>query len=323
MNPINFKEMYPKKKTLFINFLQSLKSKINQNYKGLTKIERDALLSRYLNLQNYSIESIEKIRNLSPDGQAAFMEKTFYFAKSANKLQVNEEAFHAIFQTIISPKEKTILYSIAEDILNRRLKTNNLSKKELYDRIGKYTKMSGDQLNNYILEEELAKVWVNYATYGEFLINQDSFRNLWKEKDLSIVEKVLESLKILFSRLNDIVKGYNNNDYLQNFFNSIQNGDYVSKSPINVSGYLYPSYSSLMLTPFENGKQDFILNPIEQTLHYNRILSITNQLFSQKIVKESGEYYTIREIIEDAIDIYNQEFLSKQKESSNEYLLSD
>lgn len=293
---------------------------------GLSKIEREDLLNNYLTLDNYSTEVIDQIRSLTPDAEAAFWKNTFYFAESANKLQVNEEAFHAIFQTLTSPEDRKKLFIIAENLLNDKIKKNNLSKSKIYEeyrqdfkRAGK--KVTEQRLKEYVLEEELAKTWVNWETYDNDLIRDSEYSKIWASKDASFVQKILDTLKEFFTKLSNIVTGYNKNaTYLDNFFEKIKKGQ-NKISPIlkENNSYNFPSLSALQLSSDTPGRDAFILDSTEQIIHYGKIMSIILQFRELDVVDSEGNAYTDDQIIEEAIYTYNDEILAGYAIGTDEY----
>lgn len=279
---------------------------------GISKVERNALLNSYLNLDNYSIEQVDKILNLLPETEAAFWQNSFYFADSTNKLQVNEEAFHAIFQTLTSPEERKALFSIAEKLLENKLKKANQSKSEFIAEFKKtHSKLSDSKLIEYILEEELAKEWVNWITYDNDMIRDSKYRTIWNKQDSTFVDKIIETIKEFFNKLRDLVSGYNKQkDFLEHFFSKIKSGENRVDNVVYEFGHTLPSQSTITIYPDEKGREPYIFNVLDQQNHYNRILSVALQLKELNLVDDNGFLLEESELIDTAIKEYSNNVLS-------------
>ena len=284
---------------------------------SLSSTQVEDVLNNVLNLNNYSIESIDKIHNMSRDALAAFMGHTFYFAKSANLLQVNEEAFHAIFQTLTSTEDRQKLFVVAEELLNQRLRKNNLSKTALLERFERVTNLKGQRLYEYVLEEELASEWVSWATYDNALIRQSSLRSIWNKKDASFIDKVIETLSNFFQKLRELVSNIGKAQHLKHYFNKIKKGEYRLDNPIleNDNGYTFPSLSPIIL---EGKDGQFILDTLQQQLHYSKIHGIYSQLHEKIMFMEDGKRPTTSYLLDQAIDIYRDNILQKAPKNSEE-----
>ena len=167
----------------------------------------------------------------------------------------------------------------------------------------------------------MAKTWVNWITYDNDLIRDSKYSEIWASKDASFAQKILETLKEFFNKISTLVTGYNKNaTYLDHFFEKIKKGE-NKLSPIvqENNSYNFPSLTALQMSSSHAGKEAFILDSTEQTIHYGKIVSIIFKLRDLGIVDSEGEDISDNKIIEDAIDIYSQEILSKYASGTDEY----
>lgn len=284
---------------------------------NLNSVEISTMLESMLNLSEFNIEDISRIGALAPQAQAAFMENTFYFAKSADRLQVNEEAFHAIFQTLTSPDQRKELLGIAETLLNTRVKDNKLNIQEIYDNYAELTGLTGDQLKQYVLEEELAKEWVNWSTYDGQVVRESSLK---KKVPKNIYEKVIESLKNFFEKLRRLVGvTKDNNDVMTAYFSKIKKGHFKTKSPVIENSYASPSLRAIILQD-EDGN-DLPLDIVTQEAYTNRIMSIYYQLGDVADSSTEGVQRLSRQgRIDLAIQIFNEEVLAGSTQEQDEAL---
>lgn len=284
------------------------------------------LLKNYLNPKLYSIEHLREIQSEAETASAAFFRNILYFNESLDQREFNEEVFHAVFQTLTTPAERKDLYIIAERLLNERLKRNKISKQSLFDN---YKKALGkDVTYDYILEEELAKEYVNFSTYNGRVTREQEMKYLWGDKDSSIFEKLWNSLSNFFRRIFSLRKNYvKNPKLLQNYFEKINRGDFknsVQQSLENQVNREYPSLSTIQIYNPETDSTQ-LLSPISQSIHYGKITNILRTLQNEEfpLVGEDNIPYTTEGLIKEAITTYANEFLIDSIKSEDQWFFEE
>lgn len=237
-----------------------------------------AYLANYVDMSNFSVEHLQKLSGLSDTALAAFWQSVFYFSDSIDKKELNEELFHSIFQTLTLPEERTTLYSIADTLLTQRLKRIKQTRAELKNI---YDKQLGRDVSwEYILEEELAKNFVNWITYGGTIQIKKTLGDIWKDKEKSFVDKLIDTLVSFVERFKTLKEAYNTYPVeLSNYFRAIKEGKFTKavKDSDNVISRSYPSLSSIVVQI--NGSSQ-IFSTVEQATMYNRISNLVNQIMS-------------------------------------------
>lgn len=294
INNVGEKETY--RQFIIHNYqLPTYSSFIKANsYQGLNSIERAKLLKKFLKLDSYLIKDIKDL-NLDNNALAAFFKNAFYFADSVNKLQINEEAFHAIMQTIVSPESRKELLKVGEQLLNKRVAKNGLSKQSIIDNYKKLTNLKSEKLNEYIFEEELAKEFVNYATYDSIL-EADAYVD-----SFTFTEKLKNLLKDFYQAIKNLINNYNKNKVeLNHFFSDIKEGHYSLEAPQFENDYIVPSFSPIT---YLSGAREVIMDTYIQNEQYSRVLGIMHQLKEENLT-DNDVLLTENELLKLSLGIY-------------------
>lgn len=255
-------------------------------------------------------KDLEELKNKTTDTQAAFWNNMFYFDKQIELRQAYEEAFHKIFQTLTTTDERNDLLKLGRELLKNRLKNQGVSYKEHLKQQESNTGLKGDVLEQYLIEEEIAKEYVNFATYGTMIANP--IRENVQLFRVEVLDNLINSLLQFFKKLFNIQKGYRDNkEVLDSYFNRIQQGKFKDVQVAQENGYSIPSYSPLFIQKEDNV---IVYSVVEQRKHYNTIVNIVRQLRDIQPYNEDGSVFTTDQMIEQAIDIFS----SVYKNSTNE-----
>lgn len=109
------------------DFLPRLTDFENTEFSTLSESQLQEEINRLLPEGVFTIDNINNIvAELPKEAKAAFFDRVLYFGENATKKEVAEEAFHAIFQTLIKGDRKQEFLNIGKQILIGKL--NNQSK---------------------------------------------------------------------------------------------------------------------------------------------------------------------------------------------------
>jgi hypothetical protein len=282
-------------------------------HRGMLRPEYEKLLSSLLDSDLFPKEDLVKLRTLAPDALAAFWEGTLYFAEKATKLEVAEEAFHAIFQTLTTDKERGELLLVGERLFNNKVKANNLNTEQLFKKFQDETGLTGKALSDYVHEEELAKHFVNSFNYQGQLVNEATVREQWKDMDQSFVDKLITLFNRILDKLKSLVnKVTGKKALLESYFGRINRGQFKSANRITENYHTYPSLSVLYT-------EDGVWNVLDQKSFYDQMIYLIDHLNNNNLLTN----FTRSELIEKALDIYQEHLNLKDSLSVNDNYIID
>lgn len=256
------------------------------------------------------VESTERllplleIQGVSGNLLGAFFNNLIYLSDNATFETTRHEAFHLVFQRLITPEQQRELRSQAQLKLAERLKKSNSTINQLLkDRrsSGLYYNLSDAEAKNLLYEEELAD---QFATY-----NQVQPRNL---------------LERVFTYLRNLTNWFTGDDQIKQLFDQIDRGYFVNHKvneainnpEINVPDFSLNGGSAQLSTGEKNelvraiSAQSLLTgNDVEQTLSD---LHSEYQVSSEQIYQTGLQKgYTVDEIIEE-MEAIEQEILSNK-----------
>jgi hypothetical protein len=264
-------------------------------------------------------ESLKELKVKSPTTQAAFWNNMFYFNNKIDKRQAYEEAFHKIFQTLTTAEEKEPLIKLGRELLKDRLKKQGISFKNHLAEQSKNLNLKGTILENYLIEEEIAKEYVNYSTYAKLIDSTvtDTISSRVTIFPFEVLNDLTTSLLNFFKKLFNIQKTYNQNkEVLHSYFSNINSGKFLDTQVLQDGSYPIPSYSPLFIEKDDNV---IVFNISEQRRFYNTAVDIMRQLKSHDPYNEEKEPLSTEDFSEKAIDIFKSVY--KKSNSQNDRLL--
>lgn len=237
-------------------------------------------LNDFIPTDNFEFQPIKKILSQTPAGtQAAFWRNVFYFKDAVSKQEVNEELFHSVVSTILTPEERSKLYSEGAKLFNVKERT----KEFIASYPETYSLLSKEDQKNRVIEEHLASLFVN------------SF------EEPSLFNKLSDFIKNIFDTIKSLFGFARNRYYVETVFNNIKTGKYRN-SPVFISENATPStYIIKGATPLG------ILQPLgevesEQVLRNLRAVYFDLKQNSDKIFKQD----LIKQTIDVAREYYNE-----------------
>lgn len=236
--------------------------------------------NNFISTDSFKFKSIKQILSQTPAGtQAAFWRNVFYFKDAVSKQEANEELFHAVVSTILTPEERNKLYSEGAKLFNVSQRTKELVNK--YPET--YSILSEEDQKNRVIEEHLASLFVN------------SF------EEPSLLDKISDFIKNVFDTIKELFGFARDRDYIETVFNNIKSGAYRN-SPVFISENATPStYIIKGATPLG------ITQPLgevesEQVLRNLRAVYFDLKQNSSKVSKED----LIKQTIDVAREYYNE-----------------
>lgn len=271
-----------------------------------------AILNQYFDSSTFSIEDISKLEGLSYDELGAFFKNVLYFNRSTDVRVVNEEAFHAIFQTLTTDEQRSMLYQFADKILQDRGEHIDTYKEYYKEVLGR------EVSDEFIKEEILAKEWVRWITYEQ---NSDTY-NTPIEED-SLLGRIMTAVRNFFKKLRSLFRAYKRDPKtLESFFEMIRDGRFKNTMRQSVDNEItrdYPSLSTIKVISRKTD-QESVLSTVEQSVHYGRIINIIQQLRDERLVTEEGIFLSPKQLIEQAVTLYRDEVLAySEKDSDKEF----
>src|SRR5690606_4342162 len=209
------------------------------------------LIGDLIPIHDYRFENLSKILFDVPiETQAAFWNNTFYFQDNVNKLQIGEEVFHALFQTIFDTNTRNSLFSIAKRNINLKEEVKKYS--ELFPSI--MNPLSQQQKEERVMEEWLATQFRNWYAYNkDNVTSREEQVNKLSSRYKSIPKKLIEILYDFFDVLRQLFNlSVRDKRYLDSLFQNIINGEYKD-SQYQPSETSTPLLSVLKYT--QNGRQ--------------------------------------------------------------------
>lgn len=187
-----------------------------------------------LPLSQFKIDKLSKLMNSIPiAAQAAYLQQVIYLSENPKLVDVYEEGFHAIFDSLISDEEKQQLLSASQSILAKKLKaegkTINQYVKEIAEKYPEtYAKMTQKQKLERVFEEELAKMYVDSLQYkNPYAAEKQLEIKLIPALGATIAKAIAKILTKAFDILKSIYNLFNGNrDTVSLFFKQINDGKY-------------------------------------------------------------------------------------------------
>ena len=210
-----------------------------------------------------------------------FKENMIYLSKYATSGTGYHEAFHAVFRTMLSEKERTYLYKEAENHFY------NYSEQEIKTLID----------NHSISREEAIKIW-----YEEKLA--DEFKDFMLNSGESTYSYP-KGLKGLFQRLmNWLNHVFNSKTTIKKLFNDIASSNYKNKK-VNISRSV--AYKSISAPTTNNKYEPQDVEDIVQQLAYialnaEKSFTLDTKGLSKENVKKKIKEFKVQRIIEELED---------------------
>lgn len=234
----------------------------------------------------------------------AFFNNLIYLSDNATFETTRHEAFHLVFQRLITPEQQRELRSQAQLKLAERLKKSNSTINQLLkDRRsrGLYYNLSDAEAKNLLYEEDLADQFASY--------NQVQPRNL---------------LERVFTYLRNLTSWFTGDDQIKQLFQQIDNGYFVNhkvNEAINNPEINVPEFSlNAGNTQLSTGEKNELIRAIsaQSLLTGNDVEQTLSDLHSEYQVSSEQIYevgmmkgYEVDEIIEEMGNI-EQEILSNK-----------
>lgn len=175
----------------------------------LPQAQAQAFLASVLPLDSFSLSSVQSINDLVPAGtEAAFYQDTFHFGQVITRGAAAEEAFHAIFQRLITSEKREALLKTGMNLLKGEIKAKGFASIRQYYQhqlainpliYGKLTEEAGC---NRLYEEALAQAYVRYTTYGPLKVKTHAEQITARlAKAAQVVAQVLQPLFKLLDKV--------------------------------------------------------------------------------------------------------------------------
>lgn len=224
----------------------------------------------------FKYENVKKILSEVPVGtQAAFWRNTFYFKDAVSREEANEELFHAVVSTILSPQERQKLYAEGAKLINVNAEVKRLSAKypQTYNLLDEQAK------RERVIEEHLASLFV------------ESFKN--PEKPKGFIRQVFEMIRDFFGFAS-------NRDYIETVFDAIKKGKYRNANVVfsenaTPSTYILKGKSEIgVLQPLSESESEQVLRNL-RAIYFD--LKQTSRLKHEQLLNETfniaSAYYNI------------------------------
>ena len=287
--------------------------------------EIEARLDAILPMSRFSIDKLSKLMSSLPiSTQAAYLQNVIYLSENPKLVDVYEEGFHAIFDTLVSDVEKKQLLQAAQSILAKKLKaegsTINKYVKELSEKYPEtYSTMNQQQKLERAFEEELAKMYVDSLQYNNpYGAEKQLEVSLIPFLGASLAKSIASILTKAFSALKAMFKMFNNNrDTISLFFKQINDGKFKhSYTGLNENSTI-PSTRLLDLL----GEYDYD-DILEEDMTERNLLSSEE---TQRIIRNVGSVFfqlqheKIKNTTDERIDEAMYQFFAEDEEAQRIY----
>lgn len=274
-------------------------------------------LMRILNLRTpenpsgvFSLQDVKNIMsNVSNNGitWGAYLNKAIYLSKEAGKGTEYHEAFHAIFRSLLSPKQINSYYYAAAKEYGTPTAQELL---KLKSSSSAFTNLSMNELKRLWLEEKMAEAFKDYA------VKKDEEKT--KEKPKGI-------LRILFDKIKKLIGLIKRNKTdLDILFEDIYNGKFKNVAPVNtIYSFTAPAFA-LLEKPKTLGYNNEVETSYLNTTQTNRIISLVASealalQSTQGTLSQEDIYKTIDEVANTKYNpaTYKNELLALSEKDPN------
>ena len=225
------------------DFLPSLSAFENTEFLVLSEAQLQEEVNRLLPEGVFAIDNINNIATTLPkEAKAAFFNRVLYFGENTTKKEVAEEAFHAIFQTLITGDRKQEFLNIGKQILISKLGAVTVKQhiQELRDKYpATYLEMSDREAMDRAYEETIANEFVNWYSYNPVTSLEQQIADF----PIKFLPTSAKSLLVRFfnwiaSLFNNTLK---NRTRLELFFKDINDGKFRKSNIVNENADGFPT----------------------------------------------------------------------------------
>lgn len=195
----------------------SFKDMMNNNSILFSEAKLLEVVEKFLPKNSFQVKHLNNIiQNLPADSQAAFFKDVLYFGDNVTKEQIAEETFHAIFQRVIPNSLRDKYLEEGRSLIENIEK----SKKDYLEDYPKASLLNEKQLEERVIEEAIAKKYVEY------------FNNNISPSNKKGILKLLDNF---FKWLKDLFNNLRNGDNLEILFNNILKGKFTKSTIQNTN----------------------------------------------------------------------------------------
>lgn len=195
----------------------SFKDMMNNNSILFSEAKLLEVVEKFLPKNSFQVKHLNNIiQNLPADSQAAFFKDVLYFGDNVTKEQIAEETFHAIFQRVIPNSLRDKYLEEGRSLIENIEK----SKKDYLENYPKASLLNEKQLEERVIEEAIAKKYVEY------------FNNNISPSNKKGILKLLDNF---FKWLKDLFNNLRNGDNLEILFNNILKGKFTKSTIQNTN----------------------------------------------------------------------------------------
>jgi hypothetical protein len=268
--------------------LPSLSAFENTEFSVLSDSQLHEETYRLLPQGVFAIDNINNIvAELPKEAKAAFFNNVLYFGENSTKKEIAEEAFHAIFQTLITGDRKQEFLNIGKQILISKL-GNATVKEYIQDLRSKYpttySQMSDREAMDRAYEETIANKFVNWYSYNPVTSLEQQIADFpIKALPTSAKSLLVRFFNWIRSLFNSSLR---NRTKLELFFKDINDGKFRKSNIVNENTDKFPT---TRLIEFRDENDNKVLLSAQE---------------SQEIIRNISQVYLkLKDSVEESEDI--------------------